>query len=131
MCYTKLYRNRFGFGGLTLEALKIARKAVEAAGEKQAGNIALLDVREVCNFADYFVLCNGDSGRQVQAIYEEIEQVLKKAKELPNYREGTWDSGWMLLDYGDVVIHIFAPFERELYQLDDLWKAATPVLRIQ
>ncbi|MDO8717180.1 MAG: ribosome silencing factor [Dehalococcoidales bacterium] len=118
-------------GGLTLEALKIAREAVEAAGEKQAGNIALLDVREVCNFADYFVLCNGDSGRQVQAIYEEIEQVLKKAKELPNYREGTSDSGWMLLDYGDVVVHIFAPFERELYQLDELWKAATPVLRIQ
>lgn len=116
---------------MTLEALKIARKAVEAAGEKQAGNIALLDVREVCNFADYFVICNGDSGRQVQAIYEEIEQVLKKAKELPIYREGTSDSGWMLLDYGDVVVHIFAPFERELYQLDELWKAAKPVLRIQ
>ena len=118
-------------GGLTLEALKIAHKAVEAAGEKQAGNIALLDVREVCNFADYFVICNGDSGRQVQAIYEEIEQVLKKAKEFPIYREGESDSGWMLLDYGDVVIHIFAPFERELYQLDELWKAAKPVLRIQ
>ena len=67
----------------------------------------------------------------MQAIYEEIEHILKKAKELPNYREGTSASGWMLLDYGDVVVHIFAPFERELYQLDELWKAAKPVLRIQ
>lgn len=116
---------------MTLEALESARKAVEAAGEKQAINIALLDVRHVCSFADYFLICNGDSDRQVQAIYEEIEQVLKKAGVLPNYREGTSDSGWMLLDYGDVVIHIFAPFERELYQLDELWKAAKPVLRIQ
>ncbi len=116
---------------MTLEALEIARKAVEAAGEKQAGNIALLDVRQVCSFADYFLICSGESGRQVQAIYEEIEHVLKKAGVLPNYREGTADSGWMLLDYGDVIIHIFAPFEREFYQLDELWKAATPVLRIQ
>ena len=56
---------------------------------------------------------------------------MKNEGVVPNYREGTPDSGWMLLDYGDVVIHIFAPFEREYYQLDELWNAATPVLRIQ
>lgn len=116
---------------MTLEALAVAHKAVEAAGEKQAGNIALLDVRQVCSFTDYFLICSGESGRQVQAIYEEIEHVLKKAGVLPTYREGTPDSGWMLLDYSDVIVHIFAPFEREFYQLDELWRAAIPVLRIQ
>lgn len=116
---------------MALEALEVARKTVEAAGEKQAGNIVLLDVRQVCSFADYFVICSGETERQILAIYEEIEHVLKKAGVLPIYREGAPDSGWMLLDYADVVIHIFAPFEREYYQLDELWSVATPVLRIQ
>ncbi len=117
--------------GVILEALEVARKAAEAASEKQAGNIVVLDTRKVCSFADYFLICSGETERQVQAIYEEIEHALKNAGVKPAYREGTPSSGWMLLDFGDVVIHIFAPFEREYYQLDELWNAATPVVRIQ
>jgi len=116
---------------LALEALEVARKAAEAASEKQASNIVVLDARKVCSFADYFLICSGESERQIQAIYEEIEHVLKKAGALSIYREGTPDSGWLLLDFGDVIVHIFAPFEREYYQLDELWKAAAPVVRIQ
>ncbi len=90
-----------------------------------------MDTRKVCSFADYFVICNGDSDRQIHAIYDEVEHVLKKEGILPHHHEGTLDSGWLLLDFGDVIVHIFAFPEREYYQLDKLWSQAIPVLRIQ
>ncbi len=93
-------------------------------------DILLLDIRGVCSFADYFVICSGDSGRQVEAIYDEVEHTLKKEGILPHHREGTVDSGWLLLDFGDIIVHIFALFEREYYQLDKLWSQATPVVRL-
>ena len=109
----------------------MARKAVEAAGEKQATDILLLDARGVCSFADYFVMCSGDSARQIQAIYDEVGHILKKENILPHHHEGTVDSGWLLLDFGDVIVHIFASFERDYYQLDKLWSQARTVIRIQ
>ena len=109
----------------------MARRAVEAASDKQASDIVLLDARKVCSFADYFVICTGDAERQLQAIYDEIEHILKKEGVLSHHHEGTTDSGWLLLDYGDVIVHIFATFEREYYQLDKLWSETSLVLRIQ
>ena len=114
-----------------LETIDVARKVVEAASDKQANDIVLLDVQAVCSFADYFVVCSGDSERQIQAICDEVWQALKKENILPNHHEGTVDSGWLLLDFGNVIVHIFAPFEREYYQLDTLWSQAKPVIRIQ
>jgi ribosome-associated protein len=104
---------------------------VEAAADKQASDIALLDVRGACSFADYFVICSGDSERQISAIYDEVGHRLKQAGISAYHHEGTIDSGWLLLDFGDIIVHIFAPFEREYYQLDELWSQAIPVLRIQ
>lgn len=101
------------------------------ASDKQAGNIVLLDVRDLCSFTDYFVICAGDSQRQVRTIYDEIEHSLKKEGTAPHHREGAPDSGWLLLDYGDVVVHIFGVAERDYYKLDELWHEAKPVLRIQ
>ena len=114
-----------------LQALEVARKAVEAVSDKQAADILLLDTRKVCSFADYFVICTGDSDRQIHAIYDEVEHALKKEGVSPHHYEGTFDSGWLLLDFGDVIVHIFALSEREYYQLDKLWSQAIPVLRIQ
>ena len=85
----------------------------------------------MCSFADYFVICNGESERQLKAIHEEVERALKKAGVSPHHCEGAPDSGWLLLDFGDVIIHIFAPFERSYYQLDELWSKAIPIVRIQ
>ena len=87
--------------------------------------------RAVCSFADYFVICTGESGRQIKAIYDEMERVMKEEGVSPHHREGTLDSGWLLLDFGDVIVHIFTPSEREYYQLDELWSRAVPVVRIQ
>jgi len=97
----------------------------------QASDIVLLDTRKVCSFADFFVICTGESERQLRAIYEEVEHSLKNEGIPPIHHEGAVDSGWLLLDYGDVIVHIFATAEREFYQLDRLWSQADLVLRIQ
>jgi ribosome-associated protein len=91
----------------------------------------MLDVRDICSFADYFVLGTGESGRQIIAVSEEIERALKKDGEYLIHWEGTADSGWVLLDYGDVIVHIFAPFERKFYNLEEMWSTARTVVRIQ
>ena len=91
----------------------------------------LLDARGVCSFADYLVICSGDSGRQLRAIFDEVVHALKKGGITPHHYEGDVDSGWLLLDFGDVIVHIFAPYEREYYQLDELWSQAIPIVRIQ
>jgi ribosome-associated protein len=104
---------------------------VEVAADKQASNIVLLDARGVCSFADYFVICSGESERQISFIYDEVGHRLKQEGILPHHSEGAVDSGWLLLDFGDIIVHIFSPFEREYYRLDELWSQATPVLRIQ
>ena len=104
---------------------------MEAASDKQALDIVLLDARAVCSFADYFVICSGETERQIRAIYEEIEHTLKKKGILPHHHEGTTESGWLLLDYGNVIVHIFAALEREYYHLDRLWSQASTVVKIQ
>jgi len=105
--------------------------AVAAASDKQASDIVLLDARRVCSFADYFVICSADSARQIKTVYDEIGHILKEAHVLPHHREGTMDSGWLLLDYGSVIVHIFSAAQRVHYQLDELWSQAVPVVRIQ
>ncbi|MDO8567471.1 MAG: ribosome silencing factor [Dehalococcoidales bacterium] len=90
-----------------------------------------MDTRAVSSFADYFVICSGESDKQVKAIYEEIEHELEKDGVSALHHEGSADSGWMLLDYGDIVVHIFSPKERDFYQLEKLWSTAKPVLHIQ
>lgn len=96
-----------------------------------AENIKLLDVREVCTFASYFVICSGDSDRQLQAIADEIEKVLKKNDSRLVHTEGTSSSGWILCDYGFLVVHIFTPEQREYFNFDELWSKAKVVLQVQ
>jgi ribosome-associated protein len=88
-------------------------------------------VRGLCSFADYFIICSGESSRQIRTIHDEIYQELKKENIIPHHDEGTLDSGWLLIDYGDVIVHILGSEEREYYKLDDLWHEARTVLRIQ
>ncbi|MBI4307570.1 MAG: ribosome silencing factor [Chloroflexi bacterium] len=108
-----------------------ARAAVEAASEKQASDIILLDLREACDFTDYFVICTAESAPQIEAIAEDVEKALHDAGATLHHREGASDSGWVLLDFSDIVVHIFSPAEREYYQLDRVWSAGKPLVRIQ
>jgi len=114
-----------------LKTEEIARLVVELASQKQASDIVLLDVRGVCSFTDYFVICSGDTKRHIEAIWQGIEETLKSNGVRVHHSEGTSDSGWVLTDLGSVIIHVFAPAERDYYQLDKLWDKAIPVVRIQ
>ncbi len=77
------------------------------------------------------MLCSCDADRQIDALAEEIIRVMKQESVYPLHREGTPESGWVLIDYNDVIVHILSPEEREYYRLDELWKQANPVVRIQ
>ncbi|MEA1958103.1 MAG: ribosome silencing factor [Chloroflexota bacterium] len=114
-----------------MEAEQIARKVVEVASDKQASDIVLLDVRETCSFADYFVVCTVETQRQMSALADDIEKALNEDGVKEIHREGKIDSGWLLMDYGDVIINIFDTAERDYYKLDRLWSEAVPLVRIQ
>lgn len=102
-------------------------EAVRAAEEKQAKNARVLDLREVTSFADYFVILSGANTRQIQAISDEIHQRLKKLGEMPNSVEGYDNAEWVLMDYGDYLIHIFSEKARLYYDLERLWRDAKTV----
>ena len=104
---------------------------VNAAADKKASDIVMLDLRPVALVADYFVLCDGQSSRQLRAISDAIAQSLKELGERPLRVEGKPDSGWMLLDFGAVVAHVFSPELRAYYDLEALWKEAPIVVRMQ
>ena len=116
--------------GQGLETAEQARKITEIASDRQASDILLLDVRKVCGFADYFVIMSSLTARHTEALRHEIESGLRDDGVHMLHREGTSASGWVLLDYGDVVVHIFSPEERDYYKLDELWERATTVVRI-
>lgn len=103
----------------------------EAVSQKQGSDILLLDTKEVCSFADYFVICTSESARQTDAIGEEVNRVAKEQGERVIAWEGGDSTGWLLLDLGDVIVHIFSPVEREFYELEKLWEKAPVILRIQ
>ena len=109
----------------------MARAIVDIAEEKKASNIVLLDIRNVSIIADYFVICSGNTERQVKAIAKDIEENLDKKDVHPRAKEGIDQGRWALLDYGDVIVHIFAPVEREYYRLEKLWSNAQTVLVVQ
>ncbi len=100
------------------------REAVEAAQDKQASNITVLRLSGVGAFADYFVLCSGQSGPQLHAIAEAIEERLDRQGLRLLHREGKLGAEWVLLDYGFIVIHIFGEAARRYYDLERLWRNA-------
>ena len=104
---------------------------VDAIAEKLGSDIVLLDMREVSLLADYFVLASADSTPQTQAILDEVQKAAKTAGARNVHVEGTPDSGWVLLDYGSVVVHVFDPELRAYYDLEGLWKQARLVVRVQ
>jgi ribosome-associated protein len=79
----------------------------------------------------YFVICSGNNNRQLQAIADTIDEELGKQGAISLHREGTADTGWMLLDFGDIIIHIFGPQEREYYRLERFWNEAKTVVYLQ
>lgn len=104
---------------------------MDAITERFGSDIVLLDMQGVTLLADYFVLCNAESTPQFGAIKDEVQKQTKAAGAQSVHVEGEPASGWVLLDYGSVVVHIFDPELRAYYNLEGLWKDARLVVRIQ
>lgn len=116
----------------SLEAQALARRIVEIASDKLATDIVLLDIRPIATVADYFVVASTASERQMQAVVRDLEQTLRNDDGVRPLRvEGQASSGWVLIDYGDVVVHLFSAEQRSFYRLEELWAAAVPLVRMQ
>ncbi len=119
-------------GGVQLQPIELARMIVDTAADKKAEDVLLLDVSKQSAVTDYFVICSGTSERQLQAISEGItDQARKEFRAKPRDVEGDGTAGWVLLDFGDVIVHIFSPDKREYYDLESLWRDAKVVVRVQ
>ena len=115
---------------MALSSDEVAHAAVGIASDKLAENIVMLDIRGMTMFADYFVIMSAGSARQVSALQEDLEKGMKDVGVPLHHREGSPASGWVLLDFSDVIVHIFGEEEREHYQLDRLWSGAPQVVTI-
>ena len=118
-------------GGEGLNPTELAHKVIGLVEEKQAEDIVLLDLRQVSIIADYFVICSAATKRQSQALLDTLREELKKEEVQPLHTEGEASSGWLLIDYADVIVHIFSPEQRAFYQLEELWQHAPMVVKIQ
>ena len=116
---------------MLLEPIELARQIADVISEKKGSDIVILDTGKVSSIADYFVIATVDSERQAKAVVDDIEVKLKKHRKLPMTADAEIGSGWALLDYGDVIVHIFDPGTRDFYDLEDLWNNAPVVVRIQ
>jgi len=104
-----------------------AMLCAEQALSFKASDLVLLDVSNFASFADYFIICGGKSSRQVQGIADNLEESLKEHGLKPLGIEGRREGHWVLMDYGDVIIHIFYEPDRNLYDLESLWSEAEKV----
>ena len=114
-----------------IEATALAREIAGVASESLASDIEVLDIRKLSTIADFFVIGSADNVRQLRAIGEAIERGLREDGVRPDRREGTPDTGWIVLDYGDVIAHLFTTEQRAFYRLEEVWADAQRLLVIQ
>jgi ribosome-associated protein len=116
-----------------VESLELANQIAEVIVDRLGEDVLILDLREVTTFTDYFVLCTADSRRLLDALQSSIREEMKKGdkRKIAMNVEGDPDSGWILIDYNSVIVHLFSPEMRDYYRLEELWKNARVVARIQ
>lgn len=109
----------------SLSGLEILERAAVAAADKKAANIRLFDLRGTSSYTDFFLICSGNTDRQGKAIHDSVHEALKTDFNLlPRRVEGLPEARWILMDYFDVIVHIFVPEVREFYRLEELWSDA-------
>jgi ribosome-associated protein len=114
-----------------MDALELARNIADVIADQKGENVVLLDIQGVSILADYFVIASATSERQMGAIIEDVRLKAKQALEARPLRvEGKPASGWVLVDYGSVVVHLFTPESRAYYDLEGLWREARVVVRM-
>lgn len=110
-----------------MQSFELMKKAVEFADSKKAKDIKVLELAGLTTLADYFVICSGGSSTQVKAIADEVEEKLSEIGVEPYGKEGFSMADWILMDYSDVVVHVFTPDSREFFNIEHLWADAKEV----
>ena len=110
----------------SLEMVKLAKKALE---DKKGQDIKIIDIREVTVIADYFLIADGSNPNQVQAMVDNVEEVMGKAGYECRQIEGNGSGGWVLMDYGDIIVHIFDMENRLFYDLERIWRDGKEIER--
>ncbi|MHB8377297.1 MAG: ribosome silencing factor [Dehalococcoidia bacterium] len=118
-------------GRRLLESAELAQRIADLLSDRQAEDIVLMDIGKVSSFTDYFVVATATNPRQMNALLDSLGRDLRDEGVRPIRTEGTPDSGWVLLDFGDAVVHLFAPEERQYYNLEGLWAQGVSVVHIQ
>ncbi|MQG15211.1 MAG: ribosome silencing factor [SAR202 cluster bacterium] len=109
----------------------LARFAVDTVVDSFASDILLLKISNKSSFADYMIILTVDSNRQMGAVVDELEVEMKAKGVIKCRKEGNSDSGWVVVDFGDIIVHIFGKDERDYYALDEIWSDGQSILRIQ
>jgi len=104
---------------------------VNALEEKKGEDILLLDLKDIAGFTDYFVICNGTSDRMLDSLADSVLDGMRKQHRKKGRKEGEACDGWLIVDYGDVVLHLFSPDQRGYYSLEELWSEGKVLLRLQ
>ncbi len=110
-----------------MEPLQLAKKAAEILDNKKGEQIKILEISDLTVIADYFVIATGSSTTHVRALAGEVEYILKQDGTMPLRTEGEDTAGWIVLDYGSVLIHVFSEQSRDFYSLEKVWADAKPV----
>lgn len=111
--------------------MEISRTIVEALEEKKGEDIILMDIRGLASFADYFVICSGSSKRMLQSLADAAVDSVRSQHHYRGRIEGEPQDGWMLIDFGEVITHLFSPDRRDYYHLEELWSEGKIMLHLQ
>lgn len=111
--------------------MELARTIANLLEEKKGEDIVLLDIHELADFSEYFVICSGTSDRMLRALADEVLEGVRQRQGLKGRLEGQPQDGWLLIDYMDVVVHLFSPDRRDYYRLEELWGKGKVLLRLQ
>jgi ribosome-associated protein len=114
-----------------LESLDLAQRIADLLSDRQAEDIVLMDISKVSTFTDCFVIATADNPRQMTALIESLDTDLRDDGIRPSRKEGTPDSGWVLIDFGEAIVHLFSRNERAYYKLEELWAQGVSVVHIQ
>jgi ribosome-associated protein len=113
------------------EPLELAEKIADLLSDRQAQDIVLMDIGKVSTFTDYFLIATATNPRQMNALIDSLDRDLRADGVKPRRTEGAADSGWVLIDFNDVIVHLFAPEERDYYNLEELWGQSVSIVHMQ
>lgn len=115
----------------TLETTELTKKIVSILEDHKAEEIVLMDVHKETDIADYFIICNGTSDRMLDALANAVIDEIRDAYHIHGHQQGIASGGWMLIDFGEIIVHIFSPDRRDYYKLEDLYQKSKILLKMQ